>query len=403
MFRILGSLSFISITKSPFSMSVKIFWLFFANLNLDRQLFFLEYPKSVLSTQIKLPMASGSSNVYYKIQFPSKNNSCCWEEIDSSEKPVHLISYLNFIEIDQINNPPIGRFPSHIHVDLKRFHQYSLEIFDPDGDLFECALKSSIDFLSLSSDCLLTSKSSTKGNVERILIEIEIIEYFNHKKDQIRSRLPYHIIALIDDDVEMNDCNQVPLINLLNIENNQIHIEMNEPIQVDLKSISQCPLEMDECLIQSSFHWKIKLHNEKTNLLNNQNEIDYQFEWIPKSNPHCGYHIHCIRCSNNNDNFLDKCINIFVYGPTCRTFLSFPFSLNQFLSNLENANQDHKLCSWSSFSSWSRFNQTTYKRQRTCLETSKPSKTCPFCFRSSFQYQSSLAFIKGFHFFFLFK
>ncbi len=103
-----------------------------------------------------------------------------------------------------------------------------------------------------------------------------------------------------------------------NIENNQIDVLLNEIIQINIISSSLCQIEMDECLINSPFHWKIKSHIEKTH----QYEIEYEFEWIPKTIEQCGFQIHCIRCLDHFNNFHDKCIQISVNGPICRKSIS---------------------------------------------------------------------------------
>jgi hypothetical protein len=80
---------------------------------------------------------------------------------------------------------------------------------------------------------------------------------------------------------------------------------------------------MDECLINSPFHWKIKSHIEKNN--------QYEFEWIPKTIEQCGFQIHCIRCLDQFNNFNDKCIQISVNGPICRKFYFIELILKLFI------------------------------------------------------------------------
>jgi hypothetical protein len=360
-------------------------------------LFISEYPKSIIFTEIalSLPSDTTSKNISYKFQFPSSNYSCCWHNFDSSDQPVELISYLNLFNLNEINSPPIARFPEHIYINLNKDFIYSLEVFDPDGDLFQCKSLSSI---IISENCIITVKSNSHISESEIVIKIEIIEY--NKKDEIRSRLPYHIIGLIDYE---DQCYLLPSINLLNVENNQIHVLLNQSVQIHLISQSQCQIPMDECLINSAFHWKIKSIIEK-NILNHQSQIEIEFEWIPKSVQQRGFHIHCIRCLDQLANYIDKCINIFVYGTNCRKFnLALQSRIFIDLIYLENLNPQTKICSWSPFSIWSKNNQTTYKRSRSCYETSNNEKVCSFCFGSSTEYQSSLAFTKGFYFFGFFE
>jgi hypothetical protein len=37
-----------------------------------------------------------------------------------------------------MNSLPIARFPEHIYINLNEDLIYSLEVFDPDGDIFQC-------------------------------------------------------------------------------------------------------------------------------------------------------------------------------------------------------------------------------------------------------------------------
>jgi len=278
----------------------------------------LEYPKSVLSTEILVQVSSDSiskKDISYKLEYSSLNNLSNWEDLNS---PVRLISYFNLFEIDKLNSPPISRFPSHISLDTNKFKEYSLEVFDPDGDLFECLLLSPIDFIVVDSKCVITMKTSTTITVERALLVIEIVEYVNEQKTNIRSRSPYHVIVIISESEDETSCSQSPLISLLNIENGEIHVDMNEFTGIHLKSMSQCENEIDECSIMSASQWKMKSQIEQTNIVNNQKEIEYEFEWISKTSFFCGHQIHCIRCLDNDDNFIDKCINIFTSATICR-------------------------------------------------------------------------------------
>lgn len=52
-------------------------------------------------------------------------------------------------------------------------------------------------------------------------------------------------------------------------------------------------------------------------------------------------------------------------------------------------------CSWSPFTTWTKNNQTTYKRTRRCSQISDAHRACSFCFGSSVEYQSSFVFLKG--------
>ena len=359
---------------------------------------FLEYPKSVVFDEIALSLPAGtvSNDVYYKIEFPPRNVSCCWESFDWSEKSIRLLTFLNLLSLSEINSPPIARFPEHIYIGLNKPFVHSLEVFDPDGDPFQCSLSSPISFLTFSDNCQLTSKSSS-SKIEYInVIEIEIIEYSNEKKDQIRSRLPYHLIAFVDSLHSVDTCVKLPSVKLLNIENIQIHVSLNEIVLIHLISSSECSIGMDECLINSPFHWKIKSHIEKS-IENDRNEVEYIFEWIPKLNEQCGFQIHCIRCLDQFGNSNDKCIQIFVDGPTCRIKHSsskFSHLIYFFFSEIEHQIKDK--CTWSPFSIWLKFNQTFYKRNRICSYTSDHTKACSFCLGSSLELQSSLAFLKGF-------
>jgi hypothetical protein len=284
-------------------------------------IFCIDYPKSVIFNEIvlPLPLKSNSNNIFYKFQFPSSNYSCCWQDFDSSTDPVRLISYLNLIEINEMNSPPIARFPEHIYINLNEDFIYSLEVFDPDDDIFQCNSLLSISSIIINENCILSVQSHSHISENEIVIKIEIIEYLNKKKDQIRSRLPYHFIALIDNYNNKEICHLLPLISLLNIENEIIHVSLNESIQIHLISQSQCQVEMDECFINSGFHWKIKSMIE-TIIHDHQNQIQLEFEWIPNNIQQCGFHIHCIRCLDQLANYNDKCLRIFVNGPTCRKF-----------------------------------------------------------------------------------
>ncbi|CAF1187377.1 unnamed protein product [Adineta steineri] len=279
-----------------------------------------DYPQTMIFNKINLSLPSifNSSNIYYKFRFPSLNCSCYWYNIDSSENQIELISYLNLIEIEKLNSPPIARFPEHIYINFNEDLIYSLEIFDPDEDLFHCYLLSSlISSIIIQENCILIIKANSQINQYEILIQIEIIEYFNKNKNQIRSRLPYHFIVFIDNENKTDICTNKPLINFLNIENNLIHVALNQPIEIHLISQSQCQIEMDECFILSGFYWKII----QSIIYEHQSQIQLQFQWIPKSIQQCGYHIHCIRCLDQFQNYNDKCINILVYGNDCRKFI----------------------------------------------------------------------------------
>ncbi|CAF1653257.1 unnamed protein product, partial [Adineta ricciae] len=213
---------------------------------------------------------------------------------------------------------------------------------------------------------------------DEILIKIEIIEYTNSAKDQIRSRLPYQIIGYLNDEDKTGQCLKTPSIALLNIENDLIYTFFNESIHIDLISRSQCDIEMNECSMISAFQWKVKSIVETTI----EDQIQIQFEWTPRIVEQCGFHTHCIRCFDQLDNFNEKCLQIFINGFDCQ--------------NRTNSNQS---CSWSPFTIWNRINETIYRRNRTCRETFHSEKTCSFCFGSSVQYQSSLTFLKDFDLF----
>ncbi|CAF1669468.1 unnamed protein product, partial [Adineta ricciae] len=213
---------------------------------------------------------------------------------------------------------------------------------------------------------------------DEILIKIEIIEYTNSAKDQIRSRLPYQIIGYLNDENKTGQCLKIPSITFLNVESDLIYTLFNESIQIDLISQSQCDIEMNECSMVSAFHWKVKSIVETTI----EDQIQIQFEWTPRLVEQCGFHTHCIRCFDQLDNFNEKCLQIFVNGFDCQ--------------RRTNSNQS---CSWSPFSTWNRVNETIYRRNRTCRETFHSEKTCSFCFGSSVQYQSSLTFLKDFDLF----
>lgn len=216
-----------------------------------------------------------------------------------------------------MNSPPITRFPEHISINIHETFSYSLQVFDPDGDFFQCSSS-----ISIVDPCLLTIPANTfnaNHPEDEILIKIEIIEYTNSAKDQIRSRLPYQIIAYLNDENRTGECLKTPSITLLNVENDLIYILFNESIQIDLISQSQCDIEMDECSMISSFHWKIKSIIETTI----EDQIQMQFEWTPRLVEQCGYHIHCIRCFDQFDNSNEKCLQIFVNGFDCRKFLQF--------------------------------------------------------------------------------
>ena len=279
----------------------------------------VEYPKSVIFDEIDLSFPSGTdlSNVYYKLQFPPENSSCCWESFDWIDKSVQLTTSLNLLKITEINSHPISRFPEHIYIDPNKPFVHSLEIFDPDGDPFECSLLSSQSFLTINEKCQLIFKSSSSKIDYINVIEIEIIEYTNTKKDQIRSRLPYHFIAFVDSINPEEICRKLPLIELINIENKEIHVQLDETVLVNVISSSKCRVEIDECIMTSPFHWRIKSHIEKRT----ENEVDYLFEWIPKTIEHCGFQIHCIRCLDQLANLNEKCIQIFVNGSICRNYL----------------------------------------------------------------------------------
>lgn len=266
---------------------------------------------------LSFPPGTDLTNVFYKLQFPPENYSCCWESFDWVDKSVQLTTTLNWLKSNEMNSPPLSRFPEHLYIDPNKPFIHSLEIFDPDGDPFSCSLLSSQSFLTINENCQIIFKSSGSKLDYINLIEIEIIEYTNSNKDQIRSRLPYQILAFIDSINPKEMCRKVPLIKLSNIENKEIHVELNDLVSINVISSSECPIEMDECVIRSPFHWKMKSHLEKRTD-NEGSEVDYLFEWIPKTFEHCGFQIHCVRCSDQLGNVNEHCVLIFVNGSICR-------------------------------------------------------------------------------------
>ncbi|UJR34907.1 hypothetical protein I4U23_027685 [Adineta vaga] len=314
-------------------------------------------PKSLIYNRLNLSI---SSKTFYEFRFPSKPSGY-WSDLSN---PIELNSYIN---LNEINSSPIARFPDYISINIYEDFYYSLEIFDPDGDEFDCISLSSI---LIDKKCFFQIPANTFKDEDEILIKIEIIEY---KINEIRSRLPFHFLVYLNNDNRSEHCHQIPTIHFLNFENNFLHILLNETIQIDLISQSQCDIEIDQCLIQSQFHWKIKSLIETII----RNQIQIEFEWTPNLLEQCGYHIHCIRCIDQLDNFNEKCIQIFVYGSNC-----------QYLINQKS------ICTWSTFTKWIKHNETSYKRNRTCYETLNSKKICSFCFGLSIQYQSSSSFIK---------
>lgn len=260
-----------------------------------------DYPKAMIFTTIDLPLPSGDTAQFYRFRWPSSE----------------LVSTLKVIEPTRLNSPPIARFPDHLSMNMNKDFVYSLDVFDPDGDPFDCVVVNSSLTITIDSPCTLTIKGDRSFDEDLVFIQMELIEYVDETKKVIRSRLPYHSMVFITHADSAEKCRERPSIALTNVENDVVHVLMSESMKIGVVSRSACPVEMEECSMLSGFHWKTRSLVE-TILADQHSEIHFEFEWTPRLNEHCGFHLHCIRCVDQSDNYEDRCLTIYVDGHACR-------------------------------------------------------------------------------------